>query len=114
MRLEPTPKPDHVLRVSARLVTASTILHLSSDELEQALAREDKIVAVCGELAGDAKIGPLLAGLGVQELSMSIPSIVRVKATLHTHPMAYWQQLAHELLKAETAADMQLVLQSLP
>src|SRR5712691_3548661 len=72
-----------------------------------------KMVAVCGELAADPKIGPLLAGLGVEELSMSLPSIVRVKAALHAHPMQYWQQLAQELLKAETAADMQLVLQSL-
>jgi len=40
MRLEPTPRPDHALRVSARLITASTILHLSSDELERAVAQE--------------------------------------------------------------------------
>lgn len=40
MRLEPTPKQDHVLRVSARLITSSTILHLSSDELESAVAQE--------------------------------------------------------------------------
>src|SRR5207245_8383205 len=46
-----------------------------------------KLVAVCGELAADPKIGPLLAGLGVQELSMSPPAIVRVKAALHAHPM---------------------------
>jgi len=44
---------------------------------------------------------------------MSLPSIVRVKAALHAHPMHHWQQLAQELLKAETAADMQLVLQAL-
>lgn len=40
MRLEPTPRPDHVLRVSARLITSSTILHLSSDELERAVSQE--------------------------------------------------------------------------
>ncbi len=40
MRLEPTPRPDHVLRVSARLITSSTILHLSSDELERAVEQE--------------------------------------------------------------------------
>jgi len=79
----------------------------------QAAQAHNKMVAVCGELAADPKIGPLLAGLGVEELSMSLPSIVRVKAALHAHPMHYWQQLAQELLKAETAADMQLVLQAL-
>ena len=40
MRLEPTPKTDHALRVSARLVTSSTILHLSTDELEHTLLQE--------------------------------------------------------------------------
>src|ERR1700730_8121346 len=40
MRLEPTPRPDHTLRVSARLITSSTILHLSSDELQRAVTQE--------------------------------------------------------------------------
>ena len=40
MRLEPTQKPDHVLHVSARLITSSTMLHLSSDELERAVTQE--------------------------------------------------------------------------
>jgi len=40
MRLEPTPRPEQVLRVSARLITSSTILHLSSDELERAVNQE--------------------------------------------------------------------------
>jgi len=40
MRLEPPPRVDHIQRVSARLITASTILHLSSDELESAVAQE--------------------------------------------------------------------------
>lgn len=71
-----------------------------------------KMVSVCGELAADPRIGPVLAGLGVQELSMNPPAIVRVKAALHSHPMAYWQNLARELLKAETADDMQQLLHS--
>jgi len=40
MRLEPTPRPEHVLRVSAKLITASNILHLTSDELERAVIQE--------------------------------------------------------------------------
>ena len=36
----PTTRPEQTLRVSARLITASTILHLSSDELEQAITQE--------------------------------------------------------------------------
>ena len=55
----------------------------------------------------------LLAGLGVQELSMSPPAIANVKTALHKQTMEYWSELAQELLKAETASDMQAVLNSL-
>ena len=72
-----------------------------------------KLVALCGELAADPRIGPLLAGLGVQELSMSPPAIITVKAALHKHTLEYWRHLSRELLKAETAGEMQTILQSI-
>ncbi len=40
MRLEPTQRPEHVLRVSTRLITSSNILHFSADELEHAVEQE--------------------------------------------------------------------------
>lgn len=40
MRLEQTPRQDQTVKVSARLVTSSTILHLSADELEQTIHQE--------------------------------------------------------------------------
>lgn len=40
MRLEPRPRPEQIHRVTAKLITTSTILHLSSDELEQAVSQE--------------------------------------------------------------------------
>jgi RNA polymerase sigma-54 factor len=66
MRLEPTPKPDHTLRVSARLVTSSSILHLSADELERAVTqeqienpalevREQRVCLFCGALMQGAQ-----------------------------------------------------------
>lgn len=79
----------------------------------QAGVAHDKPVAVCGELAADARIGPLLAGLGVKELSMSPPAMLKVKSVLSMQPMAYWRRQAQELLKAETAADVQALLESL-
>jgi phosphoenolpyruvate-protein phosphotransferase/dihydroxyacetone kinase phosphotransfer subunit len=73
--------------------------------------KHNKLVALCGELASDPTIGPLLVGLGVQELSMNPSSIVKVKAALHQHSLEYWRQLSYHLLEAETAADMQNILQ---
>ena len=40
MQLEPRQRPDQVLRVTAKLITSSTILQLSSDELERAVGQE--------------------------------------------------------------------------
>jgi phosphoenolpyruvate-protein phosphotransferase len=67
-----------------------------------------KTVALCGELAADICIAPLLIGLGVQELSMSPPAIVRVKAVLHEHTMEHWHQQAREMLQAETADELRI------
>ncbi len=40
MRLDPTPRPEQALRVTARLITVSNILHLSSDDLDHAIVQE--------------------------------------------------------------------------
>ena len=40
MKLEPSQRQQQALRVSARLITSSTILHLSADELEHAVNQE--------------------------------------------------------------------------
>jgi phosphotransferase system enzyme I (PtsI) len=36
-------------------------------------------ISVCGEIAGDPKFAPLLLGLGIQELSMAVGNIPRIK-----------------------------------
>lgn len=41
MRLEHRPRPEQTVRVSARLITSSTILHLTADELERAVNQEE-------------------------------------------------------------------------
>ncbi|GHO99723.1 phosphoenolpyruvate-protein phosphotransferase [Reticulibacter mediterranei] len=78
----------------------------------QAANQAGKLVAVCGELAADPRIAPLLAGLGVQELSMNPPAIVRVKAALHRRTIDYWQQRAHDLLLAETVTDALTIVET--
>ncbi|TMC21337.1 MAG: hypothetical protein E6J34_09835 [Chloroflexi bacterium] len=40
MRLEPRPRPEQTVHVNARLITSSTILQLSSDELERVVSQE--------------------------------------------------------------------------
>ena len=56
------------------------------------------LVAVCGEMAGDPIYAPLLLGLGVDELSMSPPSLPAVKYFVRAMKMSDARQLAAEAL----------------
>lgn len=76
----------------------------------QAGRARGRLVAVCGEIAADPRYAPLLAGLGVQELSVSPPSLARVKAALNRQEMAYWQSRAQAMLQAETAAEIEAIV----
>ena len=58
-------------------------------------------VGICGELAGNAAATPLLAGLGLDELSMSGPSIPAVKETIRQ--LRYSE--ARSIAKAVLALD---------
>ncbi|TVQ13361.1 MAG: phosphoenolpyruvate--protein phosphotransferase [Leptolyngbya sp. DLM2.Bin27] len=65
-----------------------------------------KWVGVCGGLAGDAQGAAILAGLGVKELSMDIPSIPKVKARLRGAAMKQMQRLAQKALACRTAEEV--------
>lgn len=99
-------------RVTAMFGALEPAVWRAIDRIVRAARSHGKLVAVCGELAADRRIGPLLAGLGVQELSMSPPSMLNVKAALHAHPIRYWQEKAQSLLQVETAGEAQAVLES--
>ncbi len=57
------------------------LLRLLAQLVEQAHAHH-RWVGVCGEMAGDPALTPLLLGLGMDELSMTPASIPAVKATI--------------------------------
>ncbi|MBE9160020.1 phosphoenolpyruvate--protein phosphotransferase [Nodosilinea sp. LEGE 06152] len=65
-----------------------------------------KWVGVCGGLAGDAQGAMILAGLGVKELSMDIPSIPKVKARLRGASMKQMKRLAQKALACRTAEEV--------
>jgi phosphocarrier protein FPr len=60
-------------------------------------------VGVCGELAGDLEAIPILLGLGVDELSMSAPSIPMAKEIVRGWSMPHAQRLAGEALRLHSA-----------
>ena len=60
-------------------------------------------VGVCGELAGDAEAIPILLGLGVDELSMSPPSIGAAKETVRRWTISQAQSAAARALHLDSA-----------
>nr|WP_237332726.1 fused PTS fructose transporter subunit IIA/HPr protein [Zobellella iuensis] len=62
-----------------------------------------KWVGVCGELGSDPKALPLLVGLGVDELSVSLKRVPMVKAQVRDWSLSACQQLAEQALLASDA-----------
>ena len=61
---------------------------------------------ICGELGSDAAAVPILLGLGMDELSVSIPSIPTVKAQVRSLNISNLQALAREALNCSTAQEV--------
>ncbi len=66
----------------------------------------DRWVGVCGGIAGDAFGAALLAGLGVNEVSMTPRDIPAVKARLRATSFAGLRHLAEKALACATAAEV--------
>lgn len=61
-------------------------------------------VGVCGEMAGDLTLVPLLLGLGIDELSVSATLVPRVKRAVQSVTISECEQLVAEALALDTAA----------
>ena len=60
-------------------------------------------IGMCGELAGNPLATPVLLGIGLDELSMSAPSIPAVKERIRGLTMAEARRIADEALAADSA-----------
>jgi len=63
-------------------------------------------VGVCGEMAGDIALIPLLLGLGMDELSTSATLVPRVKRAVQSLSIPECRELVEETLKLETASEI--------
>jgi phosphotransferase system enzyme I (PtsI) len=61
-------------------------------------------VGVCGEMAGDLMLVPLLLGLGMDELSVGASLVPRVKRAVQSLTHTECQQLVAELLELDTSS----------
>ncbi|WP_439864139.1 phosphoenolpyruvate--protein phosphotransferase [Pseudomonas antarctica] len=69
-----------------------------------------KWVGVCGALASEALAVPVLIGLGVDELSVSVPLIPTIKATVREVDLTGCQIIARQVLGLEEAGQVREAL----
>jgi phosphocarrier protein FPr len=72
--------------------------------------KHGKWVGVCGGVAGDPVAGPVLLGLGVDELSVSGGAIPAVKAMVRSQNYAACQALASRALEMRSAREVRDLL----
>lgn len=69
-----------------------------------------KWVGVCGGIASDPQAVAILVGIGVDELSVSVPSIPAVKAEVRARSLSECKALAEQALKQDSAAAVRALV----
>jgi phosphocarrier protein FPr len=89
------------------------VLHLIAHTVRGARTAGHHVeVGVCGGIASDPVAVPILIGLGVDELSVSLPAIPAVKAQIRTLKMDECRALAERALAADSAGDVRALVPS--
>lgn len=77
----------------------------------KASVEQDKWTGICGSIASDVSAVPILIGMGVTELSTSIPMLALVKEKIRSLTLTDCQRLAQTALAKGTAAEVRALLQ---
>jgi len=85
------------------------VLQLIAQTIEGAHAHQ-RLVGICGGVAGDPHAVPILVGLGIDELSVSIPAIPAVKAQIRRLSRAACRELAQRALACATAEEVRALM----
>jgi phosphoenolpyruvate-protein phosphotransferase len=72
--------------------------------------KHKRFTGVCGGIAGDAQAVPILVGLGVDELSVSLPSIPTIKAQIRRLSHADCRDVAQRALNCRTGGEVRALL----
>ncbi len=81
------------------------VLRLIAQTIDGAHAHQ-RLVGICGGIAGDPHAVPILVGLEVDELSVSLPAIPTVKAQIRRLSFAACRELAQRALTCATAEEV--------
>lgn len=82
-----------------------SIIRLIKEVVEAAYSH-GKWVSVCGEMAGEPLLAPLVMGVGIHELSMSPVSLGPIKRLVRRMRMYEAENLVGQALQCETAAEV--------
>jgi phosphotransferase system enzyme I (PtsI) len=85
--------------------THPAILRLIKETVDAA-RRNNIWVGVCGEMAGEPVLAPLLLGLGVDELSAALSVVPEIKYMIRRIKMAEARELAEFALSCESGAEI--------
>ncbi|HQW36043.1 MAG TPA: hypothetical protein PKY60_11430, partial [Thermoflexales bacterium] len=96
-------------RVAHLADSAHPVVLRAIAQVAQAAQAAGKWVGICGELAGDPAILPVLVGLGVNELSMSARLVPRAKQIVRELTLPAAQAIAQRALACETAEDVRAI-----
>lgn len=72
---------------------------------------ENKKVAMCGEMAGDQLAIPILLGLGLDEFSMSPPSILSIRQLIKQLNYKELKELAQEAVLLESQEEIKALIE---
>jgi phosphocarrier protein FPr len=81
------------------------VLRLIAQTIEGAHAH-NRLAGICGGIAGDSHAVPILVGLGIDELSVSLPAIPTVKAQIRRLDYAACREIAQRALTCATAEEV--------
>lgn len=74
-------------------------------------AKAGIMVGMCGEAAADPLLEPVLISFGLEEFSMSAPSILRARKTISQWTKAECDELAEKVLAVSTAEEAKKILE---
>jgi phosphocarrier protein FPr len=85
------------------------VLRLIAQTVEGAHAHK-RLVGICGGVAGDPHAVPILVGLGIDELSVSLPAIPSVKAQIRRLSLTTCRELAQHALQCATVEEVRALI----
>ncbi len=72
--------------------------------------KHGKWVGLCGALAGDPEAVPVLIGLGIHELSVSVPAVASTKARVRELSLDECRETAAEALRAADGSEVRAIV----